>query len=273
MGAPAWTGQIGDIASTTRAWAQREPLAEYAVIPEAGHASNLDNPEEFTAVLQVFLDRAIRPLELVDGPVTARSAARPSRTADLSLLVGSAARSPTARPPTRSPSPESPSPPTSGSWSSWARPTMTSASFPGPRRSTCSHLRHRQQDPHLRRGHPLLHGLADRPAHGRGRGRGARRPLHHGSTRGRVSNPNMILPGSSGAWWRCLRRPGLRRVLTPLEIGRRRRSRRPTDSRGGVLKEGSVATATCDADETLGSTTAPGQQSITRRWQQRAPPH
>ena len=48
---------IGDIATGTRTWAQREPLAEYAVIPAAGHASNLDNPEVFTAVLEAFLDR------------------------------------------------------------------------------------------------------------------------------------------------------------------------------------------------------------------------
>jgi 3-oxoadipate enol-lactonase len=48
---------IGDIATGTRTWAQREPLAEYAVIPGAGHASNLDNPELFTAVLEAFLDR------------------------------------------------------------------------------------------------------------------------------------------------------------------------------------------------------------------------
>ncbi len=32
--------QVGDIAFSTRAWAQREPLAEYVVIPDAGHASN-----------------------------------------------------------------------------------------------------------------------------------------------------------------------------------------------------------------------------------------
>jgi pimeloyl-ACP methyl ester carboxylesterase len=67
--------RIGDIASATRAWAEREPLAQYAVIPEAGHASNLDNPEEFTAVLQAFLDGVTEPLELVDGPAPVRSAA------------------------------------------------------------------------------------------------------------------------------------------------------------------------------------------------------
>ena len=47
-----------DIATATRGWAEREPLAEYAVITGAGHASNLDNPEEFTAVLLEFLGRA-----------------------------------------------------------------------------------------------------------------------------------------------------------------------------------------------------------------------
>jgi 3-oxoadipate enol-lactonase len=50
---------LGDIAVSTRAWAQREPLAEYAVIPAAGHASNLDNPAAFTATLLAFLDRAL----------------------------------------------------------------------------------------------------------------------------------------------------------------------------------------------------------------------
>jgi pimeloyl-ACP methyl ester carboxylesterase len=57
--------QIGDIATGTAAWARREPLAEYAVIPQAGHASNLDNPEAFTEALLDFLDRLVPPLELV----------------------------------------------------------------------------------------------------------------------------------------------------------------------------------------------------------------
>ena len=48
---------IGDIATDTRAWAAREPRAEYAVIRGAGHTSNLDNPAAFTAVLRAFLDR------------------------------------------------------------------------------------------------------------------------------------------------------------------------------------------------------------------------
>jgi pimeloyl-ACP methyl ester carboxylesterase len=50
---------LGDIALSTRAWAQREPLAEYAVIPAAGHASNLDNPAAFNAALLAFLNRAL----------------------------------------------------------------------------------------------------------------------------------------------------------------------------------------------------------------------
>ena len=52
---------LGDIALATRVWAQREPLAEYAVIPAAGHASNLDNPVAFTAALLAFLDRVVQP--------------------------------------------------------------------------------------------------------------------------------------------------------------------------------------------------------------------
>ena len=59
--------RIGDIADGTRAWARREPLAEYAVIPGAGHASNLDNPEVFTAVLRGFLERVAPVSEPVDG--------------------------------------------------------------------------------------------------------------------------------------------------------------------------------------------------------------
>ena len=52
---------LGDIALSTRSWAQREPLAEYVVIPAAGHTSNLDNPRAFTTALRAFLDRALPP--------------------------------------------------------------------------------------------------------------------------------------------------------------------------------------------------------------------
>jgi len=55
---------IGDIRSGTRAWAAREPLAEYAVIPDAGHASNLDNPPAFTAALEGFLERVLAGAEV-----------------------------------------------------------------------------------------------------------------------------------------------------------------------------------------------------------------
>jgi hypothetical protein len=37
-------------------WGTREPLARYAVIPDAGHASNLDNPDDFTDLLTAFID-------------------------------------------------------------------------------------------------------------------------------------------------------------------------------------------------------------------------
>ena len=51
--------RIGDIARGSAAWARRDPLAEHAVIPGAGHASNLDNPEAFTAELDTFLLRVL----------------------------------------------------------------------------------------------------------------------------------------------------------------------------------------------------------------------
>jgi 3-oxoadipate enol-lactonase len=56
--------RIGDIASAMPGWARREPRARYAVVPGAGHASNLDNPEGFTALLEDFLDEV-----LADGVV------------------------------------------------------------------------------------------------------------------------------------------------------------------------------------------------------------
>lgn len=53
--------QLGDIAAGTRAWAEGEPLAEYATVPRARHASNQDNPEAFNSVLTAFLDRVLAP--------------------------------------------------------------------------------------------------------------------------------------------------------------------------------------------------------------------
>jgi 3-oxoadipate enol-lactonase len=50
---------IGDVARDSRAWARRDALAQYAEIPRAGHTSNLDNPEAFTAVLEAFLRRVL----------------------------------------------------------------------------------------------------------------------------------------------------------------------------------------------------------------------
>ena len=59
--------RLGDIAAGMRAWAQREPSADYAVIPEAGHTSNLDNPRAFTALVTTFLDDLLDPVRPVDG--------------------------------------------------------------------------------------------------------------------------------------------------------------------------------------------------------------
>jgi 3-oxoadipate enol-lactonase len=52
---------LGDILYSTRAWAQREPLAEYLAIPRARHASNQDNPLAFNAAMTAFLDRTLAP--------------------------------------------------------------------------------------------------------------------------------------------------------------------------------------------------------------------
>jgi pimeloyl-ACP methyl ester carboxylesterase len=52
---------LGDILYSTRAWAQREPLAEYVAIPGARHASNQDNPLAFNIALTAFLDRTLAP--------------------------------------------------------------------------------------------------------------------------------------------------------------------------------------------------------------------
>ncbi|HXV92152.1 MAG TPA: alpha/beta hydrolase [Pseudonocardia sp.] len=71
--------QIGDITTGTRAWARREPLAEYAVIPGAGHASNLDNPEAFTAALIGFLERVLPQAAVAEPPSGAESAEEPHR--------------------------------------------------------------------------------------------------------------------------------------------------------------------------------------------------
>ena len=62
--------QLGDIATGTRAWADREPLAEYATVPRARHVSNQDNPEAFNAALTEFLDRVLTPAAgATAGPV------------------------------------------------------------------------------------------------------------------------------------------------------------------------------------------------------------
>jgi pimeloyl-ACP methyl ester carboxylesterase len=58
---------LGDILYSTRAWSQREPLAEYAVIPRARHLSNQDNPLVFNAAVTAFLDRTLAPASEAAG--------------------------------------------------------------------------------------------------------------------------------------------------------------------------------------------------------------
>ena len=53
--------RVGDIVDSTRAWAARDDRAEYVVVPDAGHASNQDNPAAFNTALLAFLDR-VHPL-------------------------------------------------------------------------------------------------------------------------------------------------------------------------------------------------------------------
>ena len=43
-------------------------MAQYAVIPNAGHASNLDEPDTFTAVLEAFIDRVLPPDAVIAPP-------------------------------------------------------------------------------------------------------------------------------------------------------------------------------------------------------------
>jgi 3-oxoadipate enol-lactonase len=69
--------QLGDIAAGTRAWAAREPLAEYAIVPDARHASNQDNPEAFNAALTSFLDRTLAPAGPVARPFGERTPGSP----------------------------------------------------------------------------------------------------------------------------------------------------------------------------------------------------
>ena len=65
--------RVGDIVMGSQEWAVRDPMVELVVIPDAGHASNQDNPAAFTAALTAFLDRAL--------PV-------PARASMLGLLSG-----------------------------------------------------------------------------------------------------------------------------------------------------------------------------------------
>ena len=47
------------VARSLRTWAGEDPNACHAVIPDAGHAVNLDNPEAFNRTLVDFLDAQV----------------------------------------------------------------------------------------------------------------------------------------------------------------------------------------------------------------------
>ena len=80
------------------------------------------------------------------------------------------------RPPPRSPSPGSPSPPNSRVMVLMGSANRDERVYPDPDTfDLFRDLHRRQQDPHLRRGHPLLHGRPAGPADRPGRGRGTRR--------------------------------------------------------------------------------------------------
>lgn len=72
--------RLGDIARSTRDWAGRDPAAEYVVVPDAGHVSNLDNPDAFTDELRSFLDRV-----LPEAPVPAPTGRRLMRRLSAAL--------------------------------------------------------------------------------------------------------------------------------------------------------------------------------------------
>jgi hypothetical protein len=57
----------------------REPLADYVVVPDAGHASNQDNPEAFNAALTAFLAEALRPATTVPDDGGGDRMVRPQR--------------------------------------------------------------------------------------------------------------------------------------------------------------------------------------------------
>ncbi|CAJ36318.1 alpha/beta fold hydrolase [Methanocella arvoryzae] len=47
--------KLGNIKAAMKEWSLREPRSKYVVIPDAGHCSNQDNPEQFNAMMMEFL--------------------------------------------------------------------------------------------------------------------------------------------------------------------------------------------------------------------------
>jgi len=50
---------LGNIRKVMREWRTRDPNSELVVIPEAGHAANMDNPEAFNTNVLDWLSRAV----------------------------------------------------------------------------------------------------------------------------------------------------------------------------------------------------------------------
>ena len=47
--------KLGNIKTAMKEWSLREPRSQYVIIPDAGHCSNQDNPEQFNAAMLEFL--------------------------------------------------------------------------------------------------------------------------------------------------------------------------------------------------------------------------
>ena len=60
--------RMGDVVNDMRSWARREPHTTYAVVPHAGHTSNLDNPAAFTRLLIDFINALPQTARAVDDP-------------------------------------------------------------------------------------------------------------------------------------------------------------------------------------------------------------
>jgi pimeloyl-ACP methyl ester carboxylesterase len=51
---------IGSVKTLAPAWAMRDPMSTLAVVPDAGHMANMDNPASFNHMTIDFLDRNLK---------------------------------------------------------------------------------------------------------------------------------------------------------------------------------------------------------------------